>query len=74
MKTFQEVLQLVWTTKHCHVIVDYPDGTLRSQVLDQNPNVDWIEITKCEGLQVSISSNIYHRAVYKCGEWELAEE
>jgi hypothetical protein len=74
MKTFQQLLEKVWTTRHCRLIVEYPNGSLRSQVLDVDPKIDWIEDSRCEGIHVTISSDIYHKAVYKCGEWDLADD
>ena len=72
MKTFKELLYSVCPSGDCRFLVEYPNKFIRSQLMEINKDIDWVDETKCEGVCVLISSDIYYRAEYKCGEWVLA--
>lgn len=74
MKTFQDILRSVHISEFCRVLVEYPDGIIRTQILKDNHDVTWIDNTKYEGMRIRISDSIYTDIVYKCGEWSLAEK
>ena len=72
MKTFQSILHSLCKDDRCRFIVKYPDGRIRSQIYEKNTNIDWVDETRCEGVHVKISTDVYYDVEYKCGEWELA--
>lgn len=74
MKTFQDILKSVNPSEYCRLFVEYPDGTIRTQILKNNPDIAWIDATKCEGMRIRVSDSIYTDIVYKWGEWVPVEK
>lgn len=74
MKTFQDLLSSVCPSGDCRFLVEYPNGFIRSQLMEVNKHIDWVDETACEGAKVMISSDIYYTAEYKCGGWVLGEK